>query len=89
MAQENQVVEVPVPAPAALTVSVEAILKHEEFAKETYYLSERLFNDEPVPADKKPMDLLKRVSNFAVLSSDLAVCGETCVSYLPINSNSD
>lgn len=92
MATKNRVVIVSKTEPTLPTTpmaSLGKILEHEKIAEATYWLAEDHFNGKPLPRDEKPAELMARVCNFAVLSSDLALCGETSVIFPPIKPKSD
>ena len=65
------------------TLSRATILAAETKAKETYAISDDLFNGWTVIELWEygtPAEILKRVNDFGIFSSDIAVSGESCVS---------
>ena len=80
----SQPLRVPVTAgPQSKEVGHATILAHEKAARETFGISEDLHNGTTVhglPDKPNPNDVLKKVNDFGILSSDLAVCGESIVS---------
>lgn len=84
----KQPVTMQVAAPVAVKpqipeVSHDRILKLEEKTRETYRISVELCKATSVLDLKefgKPIDVLRRINEFALRSSDIAVSGESCVS---------
>jgi hypothetical protein len=69
--------------PQGQDVSHETILEIEKKTRETYNISEKLCNITSVLALQEfgnPMDVFKRINNFALRSSDIPTSGESCVS---------
>lgn len=69
--------------PHVLVVSHENILEIEAKARETYKISVNLCKITSVLNLKdfgKPLEVVIRINEFALRSSDVAVCGESCVS---------
>lgn len=69
--------------PQVPVVSHETILEIEAKARETYKISVNLCKITSVLNLKdfgKPIEVVTRINEFALRSSDIAVCGESCVS---------